>query len=283
MPIAITTNPTMAMSGQTIALGGTGLDGVKVIGFSTIDTRIDQEPVSQSATQITVEVPASLVGVVQVTAIGEAEVSNTVAMILNDTVPFEQVVPLCDLQGVKASLGITGEENHDDVRLQELIRIASAQMTRKMRRVFGVRSFQERHRGQGSRLLLLKNTPVAAVQSLMIDGQQIDIKEVDVREECIEFIDGGEWNPRLRATSQVFGAGATIDVLYTAGYSAVPADIVAACIHQVVFLRNLGTKQGILSESNQTAGATDSYSQDQLCADAARVCNRYRRHVQAVI
>jgi hypothetical protein len=283
MPISILNIPVQAMSGQTIAIGGVGLAAVAVVGFSVAEQRIDQEPRTKTDTQITVEVPGSLTGVVTVIAIGETEVSNSVGMILNDTVPFEQVTPLCDLAGVKGALGIAGDENHDDVRLQSLIQIASGQMTRKMRRVFGVGTYMETYRGEGSRLLLLKNTPVVVVQALTIDGSAVDAAEFEVREECVEFYETGEYNPRRRSSSRVFGKGQNIAVTYTAGYSLIPADIFAAAIHQTVFLRNLGTKQGILSESNQTAGATDAYSQDQMCADAIRVCNRYRRHVQAVI
>ncbi len=281
MPITLNTVTPSVAPGELITITGTGLLSVTLITFSTAAAEKDQAPSSVTDTQLTVEAPELVDPAVTVCAINATERSNELTLAITDGVPFETVTPLCTLPGLKSFLGIKPEEKHNEAQLLELIQLASAAMTKKMRRQFGVRSFTETYSGDGSNILLLRQTPVAAVQSLTIDGVAVATSEFKVHEQSIQFEFDADFNPRLRG-SRIFPRGnRNIAITYTAGFARIPADIPGACMHQVVFLKNLAAKQGMISESNQTAGTTDSYSQEALCSQALIVCNRYRRFLQA--
>jgi hypothetical protein len=186
---------------------------------------------------------------------------------------------LTTLADVKAFLGIATEETAEDEKLTILIGTASAQIEGYCGRSFGIQDIaDELQDGNGTSTLELDVTPIISVAALSIDGQAVDLGEVRVYPQFIAFPDSDVWDARLRGYSRIFPAGRqNVKVSYRAGYAAVPRDIADACKSQVAFLQNTINRQGIISETNQVAQATTSYSQEELAPATRATCRRYRR------
>ena len=143
----------------------------------------------------------------------------------------------------------------------------------------------ELYDGDGTSRLDLRRQPVRAVAALSIDGQAVDITTVKVYPGYIAFDNfSGGYNPRLRASGQIFGMGnQNVCVSYSAGFTLVPADLALACIEQVSFLRNTLGRQGLLSDTNSAVQATSQYAQLTLAPAARIAANRYRKERYRVV
>jgi hypothetical protein len=192
---------------------------------------------------------------------------------------------LCTLAELKAFLGVAAEETADDARYGELIKTASAQIIGYCGRSFEIVAVEnELHDGDGTEELRVDLTPIAAVAALSIDGQAESVSELAIYHTMVAFKDSGTYNARLRSTGRVFPIGRqNVSISYLAGYAAVPREIVDMCKLQVVHLMNVGTKQGIVSETNQVAQATTTYSDKALAPFVRATCSRYRRTRMAAV
>ena len=210
---------------------------------------------------------------------GEGQASDAVELVLEAEPDVESVTRLCSLGTLRAVLGVAPGETLDDAKLNALIAKASVQIVAYCRSSFGVLVVADELRdGDDSPLLTLAHTPILSVSALSIDGQAVGVTEVKVYPNWIRFEDGGEYNARLRGSGRIFPRGCqNVRVSYRAGYARVPADIMQACIDQVIYLQNTLPKQGLVSETNAVANATTQYSHTALCPAARIACNRYRR------
>jgi hypothetical protein len=275
--------PGSVKPGDQITLTGTGFAaGAAVIYLGTGVQYADTRASVVSATEITSTVPDLLLGVAGSLAVkvqlGE-ESSNELALTVQAHPAVDEPYPLCSLGQVREFLGVAASETLNDAKLAFLIKVASGQISGECGRNFSVQAYTaELYDGDGSNLLALRRSPVVKITALMIGGESIPVNEVKVYEQFLKFDDGVEYNPRLRSASRIFPRGAqNISVSYEAGYATVPAEISHACILQVMYLMNLGNRQGVISEGNNNAGTTTTYAQAALCPAARVACNRYRR------
>lgn len=192
---------------------------------------------------------------------------------------------LCTLAELKSFLGVSAEETADDARYAELITTASAQIEGYCGRSFGVTDIDnELHDGDGTDELRVDVTPIVTVSALSIDGQAQDVAELAIYHTLVAFKTTGEYEPRLRTASRVFPVGRrNISISYSAGFAAVPRDIKDFCKLQVAYLMNTINKQGIVSETDQVAQATTTYSDKMLAPGVRTGLGRYRRTRIAVV
>lgn len=186
---------------------------------------------------------------------------------------------LCTLAELKGFLGVAADETADDARYAELITTASAQIEGFCGRSFDIADIEnELHDGDGTDELRVEVTPIVSVSALSIDGDAVDIAELAIYHTLVAFKTSGDYEPRLRTASRIFPQGRqNIGISYRAGYVAVPRDVKDYCKLQVVFLMNVAVKQGIVSETNQVAQATTTYSDQHLAPGVRTGLARYRR------
>lgn len=284
MPITLTQlAPGSVKPGDQITLTGTGFAaGAAVVYAGTGVQYADMRAVLVSETEITSKVPDLLLGVAGSLSVkvqlGE-ESSNELALTVQAHPAVDEPYPLCSLGQVREFLGVASSETLNDAKLAFLIKVASGQISGECGRNFGVQTYtSELYDGDDSNLLALRHSPVVKITAVAIDGESIPVGEVKVYENFLKLDEGVEYNPRLRSTSRLFPRGSqNVSVSYEAGYATVPAEISHACILQVMYLMNLGNRQGVISEGNNNAGTTTTYAQAALCPSARVACNRYKR------
>ncbi|HTJ64744.1 MAG TPA: hypothetical protein VL899_13140 [Alphaproteobacteria bacterium] len=177
---------------------------------------------------------------------------------------------LISLAEVKAYLGGDLQSN-DDAVLARLIAAASAFFVSACGRPILLQSFSETYDGKGNGRLYLRQTPVAAVASLSIDG-------TPVPRATSPGLPGWRLNGN---TILLFGHWfgrclANVAVTYTAGYQTVPADI-AEAVAELVGLRYRGRDR--LGKTSESIGgmATTSYAQKDVSPFIASVIARYSK------
>lgn len=285
----IALNPSTVAAGELLLLAGSGfVAGARVIYTGTSITVSDVSATVVSETEIRSVVPDVLrdqAGNFHVTVANPAEdPSNALAVELYSLPPVEGAYPLCTLLSLKNALGVSPTETADDAKYQQLINMASAMLAGYCGRQFRVSSFSEILDGDGSPILRLRNTPIIAVNSLLVDGEALPATDYSVYDEYLMCGSDGDYNARLRSSGRVFPEGRkNIEVAYMAGYSVIPAEIVHACVLQVSYLMNTLTRQGITSDGNTTAGVQTAFSQGLLAPAVRAICNRYRRPKVAVV
>lgn len=148
---------------------------------------------------------------------------------------------------VKDYLGVSGST--DDTLLTTLITRAQAMMERYCNRIFEEDTYTEDHSG-GAATVQLKNTPVSAVtsvSSLDASGNATAYAATSYRfdgdtgiitltnDEDFYFRDSVVGSSALEASSFPCGFK-NIRVVYTGGYSSVPADLVQVCVEMAADL-----------------------------------------------
>ena len=287
MPATLTSvAPLTGNPGNQIILTGTGfVDGAIVTFVGGGQSLTDPDAVVTSATQIAATVPdfggdAMTLAISVQNNVDREAPTDPLNFSLKQYPPVEAVFPLCGLASVKRALGIDAGDKAFDAKLRQQILIASSQIAAQISIDLQPITLEgELYDGDGTSELILRRGPIASISEVRIDGQAIDLSEVKTYADRIAFDDSdGEWNPRIQAVNRIFPCGRqNISVDYSAGLVKVPADLSDACVHQVTFLRNLLTKQGLISDANQTTSATTQYSQLPIAPYVRQVCNRYRR------
>lgn len=285
MPAILTSiAPAAGKPGTNATISGSGFEPGCRARFAQGALTATVAPTVIAAGQIQVTVPNLLQGLagavlVSVVLSGEEEASNEIDFTIASLLDIETAAPLCSLGGLKCVLGVAPNETFDDAKYQELINRASAAIIGACGKDFRQHIIVgELHDGDGSGLLDLNQTPILSVSALSIDGQAVDVSEIKVYPQYLRLLDGDEYQPRLRAHTRVFSRGVqNVSVSYTAGYASIPIRIVEACCLQVVFLQNVGNKQGVSSESNQVAQTSTIYSEAALAPAVRDICSRYRK------
>lgn len=176
------------------------------------------------------------------------------------------------LADVKVYAGITGGAT--DTALQALITGASAFMRSWMNRDLPTppQAYSETLSGRGTFGILFPEYPAVSVQSLKIDGVQIPAA-------TSAAASGYRFNETdLVLSGYCFTRGMlNVEVAYTAGFTAVPADIAAAC-NELVTLK-YRTRDKLEISSKSLAGETVSFTQRDMPASVATVLKNWRKVV----
>jgi hypothetical protein len=160
----------------------------------------------------------------------------------------------------------------DDTLLQRLITAASQFIQSWLNRQIAAADWQELRDGTGGQLMVLANSPVAAVLSLTIDGLAIPPATTDGG-----FDAGYSFTPtELALRGYVFTRRPqNVIVTYTAGYALTPPDIAQACIELVCQRYRERSRIGEVSKA-LGGGETVSFSQKDMSEDVKTALLPYR-------
>lgn len=158
----------------------------------------------------------------------------------------------------------------DDAALIQLGVDVTAAMKSYLGRDILTASYTDVYSGKGTDMIVARNHPVTAVASVYADdvaqpaagtsrsyGYQFD-------DQVFYFI-GGVW-PRGRRN---------VTIAYTAGYAAVPADLVQACTRQTAYIYRAQPREGVRT-AVLPQGENITYIVDEWLPAVESVLDRYR-------
>jgi uncharacterized phiE125 gp8 family phage protein len=182
---------------------------------------------------------------------------------------------LVDLATAKTYLKIPIGETSQDALVEIYINAASEEIERECDRSFKSQSHTETRHGRKQNILLLKQWPVTAIASLRIDNDSTFTAPSTLIDSS-DYRIGDDGNS-LVLLNQVFPNGySNIQVVYTAGYATVPADLQHACLWMVSWFRQMRDSGDIGRESKSKGDETVTMLQTapQYVKDAI---NRYKK------
>ena len=149
---------------------------------------------------------------------------------------------LTDLATAKSYLK-AGTDTANDAIIELFINASSEYLERECDRVFKAQAFTEIRSGRKQNLLMLKQWPVNTISSLHIDGTSVFGAGSLIPASEYQIADD---NNSILLLNQVFPNGFNnVKVVYNAGFSTYPADLVHACLWLVSYYRNLRDGQDI--------------------------------------
>lgn len=161
------------------------------------------------------------------------------------------------------------ESFEDDLLLVRMIDAASAAIEQYCSRQFESQSYSEVLDGTGQRKMTLRNVPVTAVASVAVNGRAIPARPA-VTAQGFTFDQYG-----VRLVGYTFEAGASnVEITYTAGFAAVPADVDMACCEMVALRYKMLDRLGVSSKT--LAGESISFSTTDFSEPVRRVLDQYR-------
>jgi hypothetical protein len=175
---------------------------------------------------------------------------------------------LTTLAAVKEYLGQKDTATTDDALLSKLISRASAFIVTYANREFLSKAYTETRDGNGSNRLILKNQNVTAVASVTIDGEEIPAGGSSTKQ---GFWFSGRW-VYLNGYRFSLGFG-NVNIVYTAGFATVPADVEQVCIELVA--NKYKRKERIGEVSKNVNGMVVSYSTTDLSSDHREILDLY--------
>ena len=160
----------------------------------------------------------------------------------------------------------------DDTLLTRLITAASQFIQSWLNRQIAMADWLEVRDGTGGQLMVLANSPVAAVLSLSIDGLAIPPAPVDGG-----YGAGYTFTPtELALRGYVFTRRPqNVIVTYTAGYPTAPPDLAQACIELVCRRYRERSRVGEVSKA-LGGGETVTFSQKDMSEDVRTMLLPYR-------
>lgn len=177
---------------------------------------------------------------------------------------------LTTLANLKAWLNLASTA--DDDLLGRLITATSVLIETWLDRPIAEASYTETRDGSGSRVMSLAVTPVASVQSLMINGNRV-LPAPDVTRPGYLFS-----ATRLALLGYRFAKGlGNVVVSYTAGYAETPPDVEQACISLAAARYRERDRIGLSAKG--LAGETTQFSVRDMPPDAAMLLQQYRKVV----
>lgn len=174
------------------------------------------------------------------------------------------------VEQVKGYLGINTFA--DDALFSRLIAEASTYIRSWLNRDISQATYTDSVNGNGSASLTLANYPVQSVASVMIDGQSIPPAALVT--DMGYIID--DFGIALRGYKFCKGVR-NVSVTYTAGFTAVPADITQACIEMVSMRYKERDRIGHVSKG--LAGETVTYSQKDMADSTKTLLQQYKKVV----
>lgn len=170
---------------------------------------------------------------------------------------------LTTLAAVKAYLGVTVAT--DDALLGQLITAASAWIKTFLNRDILAQTYVEELDGHGTRVLCVDQYPVTAVTSVTVDGLTVAPSLVVARGRSIMFRDGSTWPRGI----------ANVQINYTAGAAAPPADIAQACNELVAWRYR---ERDRIGQSSKTIGEqTTTYQTQDVPNDVKTLLLNWRK------
>lgn len=160
------------------------------------------------------------------------------------------------------------EEFENDLLIERMVLSATTAIENYCGRQFLSAARVEVKDGTGTRKITLKHFPVTAVASVTIDGRVIPPRpsptgygytfdDMSVRLTGYEFTEGMD----------------NVEIVYTAGLNAIPADIDMACCEVVARRYKTLDRLGVSSKS--LAGETISFSSEDFPDTVTRVLDHY--------
>lgn len=164
----------------------------------------------------------------------------------------------------------------DDTRIQSLIDACSAFIETFTNRKYLQASYTETLDGNGKDTLLLENYPVTAVASVSIRGQVISPvpNPNDFATTGFMFDEGGVI---LQGGVLFYKGRRNVTISYTAGFAAIPLDLVQAVIETCALKIKQGPQTGVSSKG--MAGETTSYVLSDFPKPVQTLLNNYKRVV----
>ena len=160
----------------------------------------------------------------------------------------------------------------DDPILSSLITSISAWIENYCERVFASGSYASTYDGTGGRTMTLSAGPVTAISSVTIDGYVVPVATSPVMA-GYTFDDSS-----VSLNGYTFSEGKNnVVIVYTAGYSSVPAELAMACTQLVALRYKLRASIGLKSVS-MTQGGTTTYM-DEIPFDVRTTLDNYKRRV----
>lgn len=157
----------------------------------------------------------------------------------------------------------------DDAWLSRLITAASEFIEGRTSRRFTSATYTEKQLGNGRTFILPMQSPVQTVTSVKVADSTIPA--------CVTATDSGWFliDNAIRLRGYHFTSGAVVELGYTAGFSAMPADAAQAAIELVLLKYKEGTHLGASSQS--MAGQSVSFLPSIVPQSVSAVIDRYKR------
>ncbi len=177
-------------------------------------------------------------------------------------------VDLTTVDKLRSWLNLTGEK--DDVLLASLVTAASAFAENWMTRLILSASYVETLDGNASDRMILKQYPITAVSSVIVDGYSLPVSTA-YNVAGYQFDDIGIYLIGYQFTR----ARRNVQISYTAGYASVPLDLEQAVIEICAQRYRERDRIGLVSKG--LAGETTSFSQRDMSEGARSVLQYYQR------
>lgn len=175
------------------------------------------------------------------------------------------------LENVKSWLQLTTDTA--DGELSRLIRAASAFIETKLSRRLLIQEYSETYNGPGGFLLPLRNTPIAEVASLRVGG--VSIRRASDGSAAPSGYRFDQAAVYLVGGAQFERGVQNVSVVYTAGYTEVPADIEQVTIELVG--QKFKEKGRIGEQSKSLAGQAMTFRDGDLTQGQRDVLSSYAR------
>jgi len=173
---------------------------------------------------------------------------------------------LCTLPQLKSFIGTTG--THNDDRLELNIEAASTAVINYIGYDPHTQSYtDEKHWGDGSTRVYTKARPITSITALSVDDAAFTAANLINRERYIDT-DGFT----IPKASEVL-------VSYTAGYSAIPYDIVMGCIQIAGYYEMQQDATGLNGLSSRSHADTSRTAREGFINEILTTLDEYRREV----
>lgn len=177
---------------------------------------------------------------------------------------------LTTLANAKQWLGITSPDS--DSLLERLISAASDYIQTWLNRDIALASYVSRRDGTGGTRLMLRNYPVVAMSSVVVDGQSVPFSTDGIRPGYIF----NDTSVMLVGNGYRFNRGySNVLISYTAGFSSIPTEIEQAAIELISLRYKEKDRIGIISKG--LAGETISYTQKDFTDSIENALKNYKK------
>lgn len=177
---------------------------------------------------------------------------------------------LATLADLKVYLSLPSGATSEDTELTRMLDASSAMAESFIERTLATGARTEKRSGHNRDVLYLKDWPVTAVASVVMDGVAIPLSPDGIQ---TGYLFDSE---SVYLVGRMFTDGRrNVTINYTAGYAAIPSDIVHAVIE--IAAQTYREKQWVGLQSKSLASETVAYLRNGIPDSAADTLRRYRR------
>ena len=189
--------------------------------------------------------------------------------------PIPGTDDLATLADVKSWLSIATGNTNSDAVLTRLITAVSRVIETYLSRKIKTANYVETRNGNGRTSIMLRNYPLTAIASIAVDGMTVParlspLSSGYVFDDSMIYLSGYAFNRGYQ----------NIQVLYTAGYDIIPADIVQACIECVSF--RFKERERIGQASKSIGGEVISYTVTDLPKNVRMILDQFKNVVPVI-